>query len=106
MKNLIATAITVAAATGLGVAAPLLANQSMDNSQANASQDRADWTAQSPEIVERNDRGMATKVRIDGKVYDVCMNADQDSCINPRAAGLNWGNRPLTYWPGQPASSM
>lgn len=101
MKNLIATAITVAAATGLGVAAPLLANQEKTNAQ-----ETTDWKAQSPEIVERNDRGVATKVRVEGKVYDVCMNAQQDSCINPRAAGLNWGNRPLTYWPGQPASSM
>lgn len=99
MKNLIATAITVAAATGLGIAAPLLANQ-------HNSDDRADWKAQTPEIVERNDRGKATKVRVEGKVYDVCMTQNQDNCIQPRAAGLNWGDRPLTYWPGQPASTM
>jgi hypothetical protein len=30
----------------------------------------------------------------------------QDSCVNPREAGLNYGNRPLNYWPGQPASEM
>ena len=66
----------------------------------------ANWKAQSPEIVEQNSRGRVTKVRIEGRVYDVCMNKEQDSCINPRAAGLKFGNRPLMYWPGQPASSM
>lgn len=62
--------------------------------------------AKSPEIVERNSRGQATKVRIEGKVYDVCMGDDKDGCINPRAAGLKWGNRPLDHWPGKPASEM
>ncbi len=62
--------------------------------------------AKSPEVVETNARGQATKVRIEGQVYDVCMKNDQDGCINPRAAGLKWGNRPLSYWPGKPASKM
>ncbi|MBO6768956.1 MAG: hypothetical protein JJ901_11740 [Erythrobacter sp.] len=62
--------------------------------------------ANSPEVVETNARGQATKVLIDGKVYDVCMKDDQDGCINPRAAGLKWGNRPLSYWPGKPASEI
>ena len=62
--------------------------------------------AKSPEVVETNARGQATKVRIEGQVYDVCMKNDQDGCINPRAAGLKWGNRPLSYWPGRPASEM
>ena len=38
--------------------------------------------------------------------YPVCKGDIQDSCINPRAAGMNWGNRPLDYWPGKPASEM
>ncbi|WP_271438534.1 hypothetical protein [Pontixanthobacter luteolus] len=62
--------------------------------------------AKSPEIVERNARGVATKVKIEGKVYAVCMDGMTDGCINPRAAGLKWGNRPLDYWPGKPASQM
>lgn len=44
-----------------------------------------------------------------GKVmtkYPVCKGAVQDGCINPREAGLNWGNRPLDHWPGKPASEM
>ena len=57
-------------------------------------------------VVERNTQGKATKVRVEGTVYDVCMKDDQDGCINPRAAGLDWGNRPLDYWPGKPASQM
>lgn len=38
------------------------------------------------------------------KEYPVCRGAVQDSCINPREAGLNYGNRPLKEWPGEPAS--
>ena len=38
--------------------------------------------------------------------YPVCQGEEQDGCIQPREAGLNYGNRPLDYWPGQPASSM
>lgn len=38
--------------------------------------------------------------------YPPCRGEMQDSCVNPREAGLNYGNRPLNYWPGQPASEM
>ena len=38
--------------------------------------------------------------------YPVCGGEVQDSCINPREAGLNYGNRPLEYWPGRPASEI
>ncbi len=38
--------------------------------------------------------------------YPICGGAIQDSCINPREAGKNYGNRPLDYWPGKPASEM
>lgn len=97
MRNFIATAITAASIATLGVAGPALAD---DHGE------KKDWKAKSPEVVEKDARGKATKVRIDGKVYDVCMTSEQDACINPRAAGLNWGNRPLKYWPGKPASKM
>jgi len=90
MKKLIAAA---AATTMFAMGAPALA-------------DNHGIGAKSPEIVETNSRGQATKVRIDGTVYSVCMKKEQDSCINPRAAGLKWGNRPLDYWPGKPASQM
>lgn len=56
------------------------------------------------QVVEKNARGLATKVKVGDKIYDVCMNDQQDDCINPRAAGLGWGDRPLAYWPGKPAS--
>ena len=97
MKNLIAlsTAASLAIAAG-----PALAQN--DDTTTNDGSTKAD----SPVVVSTNDKGKATQVRIDGKVYDVCMNEEQDSCINPRAAGLDWGNVPLDYWPGQPASSM
>ena len=58
------------------------------------------------EVVETNSKGQATKVMKDGKTYAVCMGEMTDGCINPRAAGLKWGNRPLSYWPGKPASEM
>ncbi len=100
MKNLIASTITAASAATLFAVAPALAQND------GTTMDDGSTKADSPVVVETNARGKATKVRVDGKVYDVCMTNDQDSCINPRAAGLNWGNRPLDYWPGQPASSM
>ena len=101
MKSIFSTAIATASAATLGFAAPAYADDHMDKSDSDAN-----WKAQSPEIVERNQRGRVTKVRIDGKVYDVCMTQSQDACIQPRAAGLGFGDRPLMYWPGQPASSM
>ena len=38
--------------------------------------------------------------------YPICKGEIQDGCIQPRAAGKNWGNRPLDYWPGRPASEI
>ena len=38
--------------------------------------------------------------------YPICRGDMTDGCIQPRAAGKNWGNRPLDYWPGKPASEM
>ncbi len=52
-------------------------------------------------VVERDARGRATKVSVDGKEYAVCTATVKDSCINPREAGLNFGNVPLNHWPGQ-----
>lgn len=59
-----------------------------------------------PEVVERASNGRPTSVRIDGTVYKVCMTEREDGCIQPRAAGLNWGNHPLGHWPGRPASEI
>lgn len=38
--------------------------------------------------------------------YPICGGDIQDSCIQPRAAGKNYGNVPLDYWPGKPASEL
>jgi hypothetical protein len=38
--------------------------------------------------------------------YPICSASVTDSCINPREAGKNYGNRPLNYWPGKPASQI
>ncbi|WP_156135438.1 hypothetical protein [Novosphingobium malaysiense] len=58
------------------------------------------------EVVSRDSNGQAAVVRVDGESYAVCDESRHDDCINPRAAGLNWGDRPLDYWPGKPASEM
>jgi len=52
-------------------------------------------------VVERDANGRATKVSVDGKEYAVCTATVKDSCINPREAGLNFGNVPLDHWPGR-----
>lgn len=62
--------------------------------------------AQTASVVSKDSRGHATEVSVEGKTYKVCRKGMQDDCINPRAAGLKWGNRPLDYWPGKPASEM
>lgn len=38
--------------------------------------------------------------------YPLCSAEVQDGCVNPRAAGKNYGNVPLDYWPGKPASEI
>src|SRR5690606_22712694 len=38
--------------------------------------------------------------------YPVCSAEVQDGCVNPREAGKNYGNVPLEYWPGKPASEI
>ncbi len=38
--------------------------------------------------------------------YPLCTDGRTDNCINPREAGKNYGNVPLDYWPGEPASQM
>ena len=56
------------------------------------------------EVIERNDKGQATRIRVDGQVYEVCRDGKTDGCINPRDAGLDFGSVPLDHWPGTPAS--
>ena len=58
-----------------------------------------DHSEKKVEVIERNAQGKATMVRMNGKEVAICMNDRQDNCINPRAAGLEWGNRPLGYFP-------
>ncbi|XUU60239.1 hypothetical protein ACRAQ6_11795 [Erythrobacter sp. HA6-11] len=96
MKQLFAA--TAAATIVLGAASPALADDHADDME------NKDYVAESPEVIERNDRGQATRIKIGDNEYDVCMSEDQDNCINPRAAGLDWGDRPLNYWPGETES--
>lgn len=56
------------------------------------------------EVVERNDQGRATKVKVGEEVYDVCSPGKPDGCINPRDVGIDEGRRAIDYWPGKPAS--
>ncbi len=59
------------AALALGLASPALA-------------DHHEEEAPKAEVVERDDDGRATKVSVDGVVYDVCTEGQTDGCINPR----------------------
>jgi hypothetical protein len=56
------------------------------------------------EVVQRDEKGRATVVKVDGVEYKVCTPQAQDGCINPREAGLDFGSVPLDHWPGKPAS--
>src|SRR3569623_1560090 len=58
------------------------------------------------EGTQRDARGRATHVRVDGQEYALCSKMVTASCINPHSAGFNWGNAPLNYWPGKPASEI
>lgn len=57
-------------------------------------------------VVQRDAAGHAVRVAVDGTEYAVCRGEMQDDCINPRQAGLHFGNEPLDHWPGRPASDM
>lgn len=59
---------------------------------------------QKAHVVKRNKHGRAIEVSVNGKTYAVCDMKVKDNCINPRQAGLNFGNEPLDHWPGHPAS--
>lgn len=56
------------------------------------------------EVIQRDAKGRATVVKVDGVEYKVCTADGQDGCINPREAGLDFGNVPIDRWPGKPAS--
>jgi len=84
----------VLSAAALALAAPALA--------------QGETTTDKPtvEIVSRGADGVPDVVQVDGQTYKVCKGDVQDSCINPRTAGLNFGARDLQYWPGRPASEI
>jgi len=88
--------LLIASMATLAFAAPLSA-QAQSSDQSGKAQ-----------VVERGPDGKASVVRIDGRNYPVCSTsgAKQDGCIEPRAAGLKWGDHPLKYWPGKPASQI
>ncbi len=60
--------------------------------------------AKAVEVVERDAKGRPSKVRVDGQDYTLCTSDNSDGCINPREAGLNWGNYTAKEWPGRPIS--
>ena len=95
--------LSILAASGLALAAtPALA----DHHGSGHSQDDTRAQNERAEVIQRDDRGRAMRVRMGGQEYDVCTRREQDGCINPREAGLNFGNRALNYWPGRPASEI
>ena len=87
MNNIVVKAAVATAAMGL--AFPALADEHMAARE-------ADWRVdEQVEILERNAQGKATKVRVGEWTYPVCMSERMtDGCIQPRAAGLDWGPWP------------
>lgn len=67
-------------------------------SQVSAQQPAEGFRAKSPEVVKRGADGRALVVRVDGREIPVCQNEQQDSCIQPRAAGLGWGDWPAPVY--------
>lgn len=57
-------------------------------------------------VIERDEKGKATRVSVNGREYALCSKSVQDSCISPRSAGFDWGNQPLDHWPGQTSTSL
>ena len=94
-------AVAAAALAGAAFAAPVLAQDAPTPAPAAPTA-----RAEAPVVVARAANGRVTSVRIGGTVYKVCMTESEDGCIQPRAAGLNWGNHPLQQWPGRPASEL
>ncbi|MDE2560938.1 MAG: hypothetical protein KGL48_01710 [Sphingomonadales bacterium] len=102
MQKHAAFALSAVAAIGLA-ASPAMARTRTwhkpmhHHAEATASMPKAD-------VIARDARGRATKVRVDGKDYAVCTAKVTDDCIQPRQAGLHWGDTPMKNWPGKPAS--
>lgn len=96
----------IALVASLAVASPALAHSKMRHHRAHHAMKMAGGmsTMANAEVTERDAKGHATKVKVEGQEYAVCVGAVVDSCINPRQAGLNFGNTPLDHWPGKPAS--
>ncbi len=101
MRRLLAFSAVVALA---GCATPEAATTQESAEEAQSVE--AEQATNSPEVLERDAEGRATKVRLEGQVYDVCTPGRTDGCINPRDAGLDEGNREIDYWPGKPASEI
>jgi hypothetical protein len=80
--------VLIAAMVAVGISTPVLAKNHK----------------KAVDIVERDARGKATKVRINGQEIAVCTSDNSDGCINPREAGLGWGNSTAKTWPGRPIS--
>jgi len=85
------------AALGFLAASPALADHHQESEEEEAPL---------AEVIERDEEGRATRIRVEGYEYDVCSEGQQDNCINPREAGLDFGTVPIDHWPGQPASQM
>lgn len=85
---------------GLAFAGPVLAQQQTRETPPAAE------VAPTAQVIARDNRGRATRISVEGREYAVCGPEQADGCINPREAGLNFGNVPIEYWPGRPASEI
>ncbi|WAT18058.1 hypothetical protein OZN62_00335 [Aurantiacibacter sp. MUD11] len=96
------TPALAAAIAFTAMATPALA----DHHQEGEPQAQDEEEAPLAEVLKRDENGRATLIRVEGQEYVVCGEGQQDGCINPREAGLDFGGVPIDYWPGRPASEI
>lgn len=99
----------IAGAAALTIATPALADHHMGGdgeATASTAKTAAHSDIQAPRFVAGEVKQTTPAADHAKGQYPVCKGAVKDGCINPRAAGKDWGNVPLDYWPGKPASQI
>ncbi|RKF19224.1 hypothetical protein D6851_12180 [Altericroceibacterium spongiae] len=107
MRNLFIAAAGAMALTAMPAAAQMQETpEPMPTTSASPTQQTATGTTRQAPRMESNPmiQRVPEPVSKTPDGYPVCGKDQTDGCIQPRAAGKNYGNRPLDYWPGEPAS--
>ena len=112
MKNLLmicgAASLGLVAPTGVSAQSPTVndATEMQDDNMSMQNDNMSnDNTPMQNDNMSRNSNDMSARATQPAD-YPLCTKEIKDRCINPYAAGKKWGNKPLDYWPGKPASQM